>query len=295
MKKLVAFVLAAAFSAQVQAAGEMTLLGVGAPVAVAGSYTGPGDVVSGASHWYGLRCYNAAKASLASAIRIRRASDNSEQDIGLTAGCDLDTSAASTFCAATSCFVVTAYDQVGSNNITNATAAEQPALTFNCVGGTKPCMTFDGGDRLASVSTVSSSQPVSYSVVARRTTFPSNYSTLMQIGNPGDINFAFGVSSGTMIMYAGALNSATATENAWHGFGPVANGTSGKIGVDGTVNTVNTGNGTLSGSTIYVGNNSSTSQPLTGTVAELGAWLSVGFSDTDIANLSSNQQSYWGY
>lgn len=61
------------------------------------AYTGPGDVVLNASFWWGLRCYNAAKTGATQAVNVRRNVDNTTQDIGLTAGCDLDTATAVTF------------------------------------------------------------------------------------------------------------------------------------------------------------------------------------------------------
>ena len=77
------------FWSQAVLAGSMPLTMAG-PTGAGVAYTGPGDIVSGAAAWYGLRCYSAAKASLAKAINVRRASDNTSQDIGLTAACALD-------------------------------------------------------------------------------------------------------------------------------------------------------------------------------------------------------------
>ena len=63
-----------------------------------------------------------------SAIRVRRASDNTEQDIGFVAN-ELDTSALTTFCSGTDGFVKTWYDQSGNaRNATQTTAASQPQI-----------------------------------------------------------------------------------------------------------------------------------------------------------------------
>jgi hypothetical protein len=60
-----------------------------------------------------------------SAIRVRRASDNTELDIGFV-GEDLDTSALTTFCSGTNGFVATIYDQSGgSNNYIQPNASRQ--------------------------------------------------------------------------------------------------------------------------------------------------------------------------
>lgn len=74
---------------------------------------------------YSLRRLRTAYS--ASAIRVRRSSDNAEQDIGFV-GTVLDTSSLLSFCGADNGFVTTWYDQVGSNNAVQATAADQPQI-----------------------------------------------------------------------------------------------------------------------------------------------------------------------
>lgn len=61
------------------------------------------------------------------AIRVRRSSDNAEQDIGFV-GNDLDTASLLTFVGAGNGFVTTWYDQQGSNNLTQATSSAQPQI-----------------------------------------------------------------------------------------------------------------------------------------------------------------------
>lgn len=63
-----------------------------------------------------------------SAIRVRRASDNTEQDIGFVNNV-LDTSTLTSFCSGTNGFVKTWYDQSGNGiNATQTTAASQPQI-----------------------------------------------------------------------------------------------------------------------------------------------------------------------
>lgn len=74
--------------------------GPGTPhTAGGGSYTGPGDVVSGAFYWVGLRAYNAAVAATGTqkAIKVRRASDNTTLDILILTSGALNNAAAITF------------------------------------------------------------------------------------------------------------------------------------------------------------------------------------------------------
>jgi hypothetical protein len=87
------------------------------PLALLDSYTA--DIASG----YGLALLFSSHTG--SAIRVRRASDNTEQDIGFN-GVDLDTAALTTFCTGTDGFVRTWYDQSASAaNLTQTVSADQ--------------------------------------------------------------------------------------------------------------------------------------------------------------------------
>jgi hypothetical protein len=84
-------------------------------------------------------------------IRVRRASDNTEQDIGFDGNGDLDTSALTSFCTGTNCFIRTWYDQSGQgNNFTQTTTASQPKIYDSSTGVLKrnlvPAPDFDGSD-----------------------------------------------------------------------------------------------------------------------------------------------------
>jgi hypothetical protein len=82
----------------------------------------PGAVVA-----YSLRKLSSSYTG--NAIRVRRQSDNTEQDIGFHTNNNLNTSALTTFCAGTNGFVTTWYDQSGNNrNATQSSAAQQPQI-----------------------------------------------------------------------------------------------------------------------------------------------------------------------
>lgn len=84
------------------------------------------DTYTGAIASYSLRKLRTAYSG--SAIRVRRSSDNTEQDIGFS-GCGLDTSALKSFVGSSNGLVVTWYDQSGSgNNLTQSTAGDQPII-----------------------------------------------------------------------------------------------------------------------------------------------------------------------
>ena len=103
------------------------------------------DTYSGAAAAYSLRKLSATYTG--SAIRVRRASDNTEQDIGFVSN-ELDTSALTTFCSGTDGFVETWYDQSGNaNDATQATAADQPQIVSSgsvILDNGKPALEFDG-------------------------------------------------------------------------------------------------------------------------------------------------------
>ena len=89
-------------------------------------FTGLLDIYSGAAAAYSLRQLSSSYSG--SAIRVRRSSDNAEQNIGFASN-ELDTTALTSFCGAGNGFVTTWYDQSGNgNNTTQTTAASQPQI-----------------------------------------------------------------------------------------------------------------------------------------------------------------------
>ena len=83
------------------------------------------------------------------AIRVRRSSDNTEQDIGFVSGI-LDTASLLTFCGAGDGFVTTWYDQSGNAyDATQTTAASQPKIVSSgsvILENGKPSLQFDESD-----------------------------------------------------------------------------------------------------------------------------------------------------
>ena len=90
--------------------------------------TAPCDLISGgcASAWSVTRLMRAAYAGYL--FQVQRLSDNTTQNIGLNSAGAVDTTTLSNFCFATTCVVKTLYDQVGSNNLAQATLAKMPSL-----------------------------------------------------------------------------------------------------------------------------------------------------------------------
>lgn len=82
-------------------------------------------------------------------MRVRRSSDNAEQDIGFV-GNDLDTVALLSFVGAGNGFAVMWYDQSGNSlNISRGVLSQQPRIVSSGVvdsKGLKPSISFDGSD-----------------------------------------------------------------------------------------------------------------------------------------------------
>lgn len=138
------------------------------------------DGISNVAAAYSLRQLRTAYAG--SAVRVRRSSDSTEQDIGFVAG-EFDSSAFTTFVGGGTGFVKTWYDQSGnSRNAAQATTANQPSIVLSVVNS-KPVVRFDGtNDSLDTASVVFT--PVTGIAVANHsgTTF-NNFNGLITIGD----------------------------------------------------------------------------------------------------------------
>ena len=104
------------------------------------------DLYPSAAVAYSLR--KLRNAYTGSAIRVRRSSDNTEQDIGFDVNGNLDTVSLLAFCGAGNGFVTTWYDQSGNaQNATMSTQANQPQIVSSGVVVTqngKPTLQYDG-------------------------------------------------------------------------------------------------------------------------------------------------------
>jgi hypothetical protein len=90
------------------------------------------NTYTGAAAAYSVRLLN---KSTPYAMRVRRASDNTELNIGFTSVGQLDTTALTNFCTGTNCFVRTWYDQsTNANHAIQTTTANQPKIYDSSTG-----------------------------------------------------------------------------------------------------------------------------------------------------------------
>lgn len=114
------------------------------------------DLYPGAAVAYSLRKLRTAYTG--SAIRVRRASDNTEQNIGFDGLGNLNTSALTAFCSGTNGFVTTWFDQSGNNqNVIQAAAVSQPQIVASgsvILEGGFPAVKFDGSNDFLNGGTI---------------------------------------------------------------------------------------------------------------------------------------------
>lgn len=228
-------------------------------------------------------------------IRIRRASDDVELDIGFDPTGALDIATASTHCAATTCFVRTWYDQVsaGAGNLVQATKANQPAFIFNCLGAS-PCVRTSNATT-STMTTAANVTPatgvVSINVVGNRST-----------GTGGCALFKENLSSGNRVapivsqqkwLWTGGgstLLLADAMDAAWHAGTFVINGASSVANVDSVETTGSTTGNTTAGQAGIVGAASTNCDSVAAVF-----WDNIAISATTRAMLNNNQHAWWGF
>lgn len=272
----------------------------------AAAYSGPGDVVSGAKGWWGLRGYNAAYVG--NAANICTPLDAVCLDVTIVGG-SLNTTTLGTLACnnlTTICTVKTLYDQSGANNCSGspcdfaqATIANRPSYVApgaanGCPTTALPCMQFmaASSQRFVTGSLTTIAQPDTFSVVGQIDSDTGAGQWFIIDGGP-QAGVAHSNGSGTWIGFAGAVVGQTATNGAFHAGQFVLNGVSSSSSIDGSTATGDAG--TSNAITLFrMGTREGFTEFLNGKVVEIGVWA-VGFNGTQIGSMNSNQHSYWGF
>jgi hypothetical protein len=266
-------------------------------VAAPAGYVGAGDVVAGATAWWGLRGYNAAVSNgTTKAVNIRRASDNTTQDFVILSNGSLDVASIATFISGTTGFVTKLYDQTGNgNDLVQATAAKQPQIFLNAIGSL-PVAYANGAipQWVQTAGGFSLNQPDSTALVYFDNNTASN-AGVAATGTGASVQ-SVGVASpsaGNVYIYAGTVLSVASTQGAWHSLQGLYNSTSSKLNLDNVLTTGDVGTGNISTSTEELFASSNGNFPFTGYILESGWW--GGDQSSQFSALYSNQSSYWGY
>lgn len=296
MKWLVAYVAVVLALAGTLAFGQLSSTGVGKKASVGVTFSGPGDIVSGATAWYGLRAYSAADKGNR-LLNVCNVADVACADLSsdATTGALVISTIGGSSCSVVACTIKTMYDRSGSGlDVTNTTIAQRPVLTLNCINTTLPCATFSGGQGL-SVTFTALSQPITISTVAVRTSTTVENDVYSSGGGGGSVSAFF---SGANLWggYAGSTPTKAATDGNWHSLLNVYNGASGVINVNGSSSTANWGANTIPNATASIGSfgpGAGSGRNLNGKITEVGLWPS-GFSAGDQTSMCHNQYTYWG-
>jgi len=247
--------------------------------------TGALDTFSTPSGAYSFRKLRSAYAG--SAVKLQRV-DTTTQDIGFVGG-DFDTAAATAFCT-TACTVQTWYDQSGNGrNLTQATAANQPPLIFNCVGAL-PCFEMlSGGHSLSTVDTITpATGTVSFSAVANRVTGTGACTWLRENGAANRFVSQAGATNWTIIGGSSGSVVRAAADGAWHAGQGVMAGAASVLNIDGAETA-----GTATGSTAAAVASLFGIAATTCREAESVFWDNYALTAGERAALADNQKNYW--
>lgn len=256
-------------------------------------YTGPGDVVGGASAWWGLRAYSSAKAGT-NCCDIIRASDSATQTFTTLANGNLDTASITTFLTATTGKITKLYDQTGNgNDATQGTDASRPAITLAAIGSLA-VLTFSGAQALQAATGNPGGSGFTLTAVGKRVT-GTGFQDLIgdQSGTNNSPQLGFKNAADTSMQFAGIVGeilSTVATDNQYHAMVGQYGGASAVLYCDGSssagAQSAVGGNTPL---TIGNGNNA-----LNGTWTEAGWWAS-SFNSTQATAMISNARTYWRF
>jgi hypothetical protein len=279
--------------------------GCNSSIQAAASYTGPGDVVSGATAWGSCaRVYSNALASTSTslcdlvavtggaAVCTLRGTTSDFVDLASSYCAGTTPSAACAAASGGSCKVTKVYDQTGSgNHFVQATLANMPPIAFSTLSGLR-CFTNNGTAAvLLSIASLGAiAQPITYVAVAERT---GNFTSLgrMMYPNTGGLpRFSFNSTANQVALNATNNVTATASDSAFHALQGISNGASSAIIVDSTANTgLNAGTTGIPSTSFFLLSDNG-ADGMTGTMCEAGIWPSA-FNATQYGNMNTNIHS----
>lgn len=259
-------------------------------------YFGPGDIVGGATGWWGLRAYNYASVG-SNAVRLREDGTNTEQDFATIEKGGLPLSAIDAFRTShggTHVFITQFYDQVGTNHAVQATASQQAELVLSGLGALPIAVFAQAASTSYTTGNVTQAQPYTISTVARRTGLFTQQSIIWANHDAFGTQLTFSTTPFAYLYANGPGVATAATDNIYHALQAVFNGASSDMNVDGASNTGDSGSASQAGTPTFIGTFNGTLQGMEGNILELGQWPSA-FTPTQSSNMSANQHAYWGF
>jgi hypothetical protein len=241
----------------------------------------------------GLYSFRKVKAAYTGpSARIRRTSDNAQQDInfaGVGVDSDFDAAFASAFCAATTCYLAIWYDQSGNlRDIiqTANTATSQPQLVFGCGDGGRPCLEMTQVSQTLTSGNWAVSSPVSLNRISARLlgagscVVSTNSSVGSRIIDVNPLGHSLNGAAGGIVVPTG--------DNNWHSMVGVINDASSYLSDNGAVTTGTvTANVTAGGMTL-AGSNTATCR-----FVEFIAWSGYALSPSEANALIASQMAHW--
>jgi hypothetical protein len=225
------------------------------------------DVYGSASAAYSVRLLRTAYSG--NAIRVRRSSDNTEQDIGFSSG-NLDTTALTSFCSGTNGFVTTWYDQSGNgNNAIQTTASNQPQIVSSgsvILEGGKPFIEYTSTNKkLQTAGAFSISSPLQVIFVAKNTRAVADFPYYYDFQTNRSLNYyADDVTPKGLAAFAGSQINSGDTSTSRGLFDTLFNGSSSAMYKNNSLLVSgNTGTNGASG-ILYLGSRNNGGQSLTG-------------------------------
>jgi hypothetical protein len=229
-----------------------------------------------------------------SLIRIRRSSDDAEQDIGFDGDGALDTAGITSFVGANSAYISKIYTQSGSVDAAQATALNQPLIvstgTISVLTASIPCAVFDGTNDLLSLTGLTVAGVRAYAVLAKSTgaTWNSYGSFLETSADPGATGRLGVVSQSSTSWHTDPVLTAVRKNGSslsGPGFNMTTVNAAMALGVDTAVPTTGTTNdccvGAMVGGSAYY---------LAASITELVAWSTTA----DRTAFEANQKAYIG-
>lgn len=246
-----------------------------------------------------------------SAIRVRRASDNTQQDIGFS-GNNLDTSSLSTFCSGTNCFITVWYNQAGNEKHARQTNTSRQPKIYDATNGLittngKPAMNFNGSSMTLTVSTFSTPAIFTYLQVGSYSTSFTSFET-----TSSNSHYAYSLTGATLKVVRNNLGIEASPASGWAGTTQACL-TWMVAGTQATSGTSQTGafriyrniatQSVSYGASSYIGNNDVITNPLyIGSRAEGSLFLNgnlqeaIHFNESkvaDITNIVNEINTYW--